>query len=144
MSSFWSVVVVVVIMAPAVTEIVNNTQQELRMKIGNHHYFVDFARIRKGAKHTVHVDYNDTYQEFLMGPDGTGKNLIVTSDDCCDYKCITITEKDGRFGVERVPRVNFRSSVTEDEEETGSSTPAAKKANHGHGLNWKTMWKLSI
>lgn len=122
-------------MAPAVTEIVNKTQQVLNMKVGNHHYFVDFAKIGKGAKHVMQVDYNDTYQEFLMGSDRTGKDLIVTSDDCCDYKCITITEVDGQFDVERIPRMNFRSSS--EEAEVG-----APRALKKHGSTWKTMWKL--
>ncbi|KAG0612367.1 hypothetical protein M758_6G022100 [Ceratodon purpureus] len=124
-------------MAPAVTEIVNNTQQALNMKVGNHHYFVDFAKIGKGEKHSMQVDYNDTYQEFLMGCDRTGKKLIVTSDDCCDYKCITITEVDGKFDVKRVPRTNFRAT-----EETKAAAPIAKKPCHGHSSSWRTMLKF--
>lgn len=125
-------------MAPTVTEIVNNTQQVLNMKVGNHQYFVDFAKIRKGDKHTMQVDYNDTYQEFLMGPDRTGKNLIVTSDDCCDYKCITIKEVDGQFTVDRIPRMHNRSV---EEETDAASAPVAKKQCHGPS-SWKTLWKL--
>lgn len=130
-------------MAPAVTEIVNNTQQVLNMRVGNHHYFVDFAKIRKGAKHRMQVNYNDTYQEFsLMGPDPAGKNnVVVTSDDCCDYKCITITETvDGHFTVDRVPRMHYRSMESEEEpapEEETEPAPVAKKHRA-----WKSMFGL--
>jgi hypothetical protein len=121
-------------MAPSVTEIVNNTKHVLNMKVGNHRYFVDFAKIRRGAKHTMQVDYSDTYQEFLMGKDRTGKNIIVTSDDCCDYQCITITEVDGKFTVYRVPRIRSRSG-----EQEPASAAVAK-----HGATWKTLWKLRL
>lgn len=122
-------------MAPTVTEIVNNTQQVLNLKVGNQQYFVDFTKIRKGSKLTMQVDHNDTYQEFLMGPDRTGKNVIVTSDDCCDFKCITITEVDGQFTVDRVPRMHYR--MAEDD-----AAPVAKKPCQGS--SWKTMWKLKV
>lgn len=106
------------------TEIVNNTQQVLNVKVGNHKFFVDFAKIRKGSKHRMPVDYNDTYQEFWMGPDRTGKNVIVTSDDCCDYKCITITEVNGQFIVDRVPRMHYHAV---EEESATDFAPAAKR-----------------
>lgn len=86
------------------TMIVNKTKKALDMKVGNHHYFEDFISVPQGAKHTMRVDYNDTYQEILIGVDESGKRLIVTSDDCFDYKCITITEVDGHFDVHKVPR----------------------------------------
>lgn len=93
------------------TVIVNNTKKDLDMKVGNHHYFADFTSVRSGAKHTMRIDYNDTYQEFLIGVDESGKKLIVTSDECCDYKCITITEVDGHFNVHKVPRRQYKPTT---------------------------------
>lgn len=108
-------------MAENTTVIVNNTQQDLTMQVGNHQYFVHFANLAKGDKKNVRVDYNDTYQEFLMGVDKAGNKLIVTSDECCDYKCITITENDGKFDVQREPRRRFAGGSSED------AAPASKK-----------------
>lgn len=74
------------------------------MQVGNHHHFVALTTLEKDAKCTMPVDFNATYQEYLMGVDETGKKLIVTSDDCCDYKCITIQEANGKFDMHKEPR----------------------------------------
>ena len=86
------------------TEIINKTQGTLTMQVGNHHHFVALTTLEKDAKCTMPVDFNATYQEYLMGVDETGKKLIVTSDDCCDYKCITIQEANGKFDMHKEPR----------------------------------------
>lgn len=96
------------------TVIVNNTKKDLDMKVGNHKYFADFTSVRSGDKHTMRIDYNDTYQEFLIGVAEDGKRLIVTSDDCCDYKSITITEVDGHLNVHKVPRRRTPKPATPD------------------------------
>lgn len=100
-------------------EIVNNTQWVLDVQVGNSVYFVQLAQLRRGATHTVLVDCTDTYQEYKFSPLGsTGSDanhiphisLVVTSDDCCDYKRITISEVDGKLAViEREPREYPRS-----------------------------------
>lgn len=93
-------------------EIVNQTHQVLDMKVGNSVYFVHMAHLARGATHTVLVDYSDTYQEYKFSPlksstrDDSSSNLVVTSDECCDYKRITITEVDGQLTVQREPRVH--------------------------------------
>lgn len=117
------------------TVIVNNTQQDLAMKVGNHHYFVHFANLAKGAKKNLRVGYNDTYQEFLMGVDKAGNKLIVTSDECCDYKRITITEScDGKFDVEREPR-RRPDAAADSSEPDAAAAPASKKQS-----SWR-FWK---
>jgi hypothetical protein len=110
-------------MAENTTVIVNNTQQDLAMQVGNHMYFVPFANLAKGAKKKLRVDYNDTYQEFLMGVDKAGNKLIVTSDECCDFKCITITESDGKFDVQREPRWHHPTNSAS----SADSSPSSKK-----------------
>ena len=67
-------------MSDNTTVIVNNMEQELDMKVGNYHYFVDFVSLPKGGMHKLHVDYNDTYQEFVMGKDKSSNKLIVRSE----------------------------------------------------------------
>ncbi len=109
------------------TVIVNNTAHALKMKVGNHRSFVDFATLDKGAKHTMNVDCNTTYHEFLMGVDIKGKRLIVSSDECCDYKCIIIKEVDGEFNVEMEPRCQFGDEATVE-------TPNAVKKSK---LSWR-------
>lgn len=82
----------------------NATQGDLKMQVGNHRYFVYLATVQKDKDYTMPVDFNATYQEYLMGDDSTGKKVIVSTDDCCDYKSITIKEKNGQFDVHKVPR----------------------------------------
>jgi len=123
-------------MAAKTTVIVNNTQQDLTMQVGNHRYFVHFAKLAKGAKKNLLVDYNDTYQEYLMGEDKAGKKLIVTSDECCDYKSITITESNGEFDVQRVPRRRYAASGSvEYSSDDEAAAPASKKK-----FSWR-FWK---
>ena len=111
------------------TVIVNDTAHALNMKVGNHRYFVDFATLDKGATHTMNVDSNTTYHEFLMGEDIKGKRLIVSSDECCDYKCIIIKEVDGEYNVEKEPRWQFS-----DEGTVETPTPIAVKKSK---LSWR-------
>jgi len=115
-------------MAMGTTVIVNDTAHALNMKVGNQRYFVDFATVDKGAKYTMQVDYNATYQEFLMGVDTKGQKLIVSSDECCDYKCIVIKEVDGEFDVEKEPRRQFSG------DDDAVETPAAVKKSK---LSWR-------
>ena len=115
----------------ATTVFVNHTQEPLHMKVGNQPHFADLTTVAKGAKYTMRVDFNATYQEFLMGVDAQGKNLIVSSDDCCDYKCITVKEVNGKFDVLKEPRQRVVDTTT---------------SNSDHGVAAKkpmfSSWKL--
>lgn len=127
-------------MGDSSTVIVNNTQRELDIQVGNHQYFVHFASLPKGEKHKLRVGYSDTYQEFLMGVDKSGKKLIVTSDDCCDYKCITISEVDGKFDVQREPRRHF--SHADDSSTADNAQPSAIASKKPTRSSWR-FWKSS-
>lgn len=89
-------------------EIVNQTEHELEMQVGNNVRFVNFGHLGRGATHTMPVDRSDTYQEYKFStrqqPGSSSRSLVVTSDDCCDYKRITIMEVDGQLTVQREPR----------------------------------------
>ena len=112
--------------AQPTTEIINKTHGTLTVQVGNHHHFVALTTLEKDAKYTMPVDFNATYQEFWVGVDETGKKLIVTSDDCCDYKCITIQEEaDGKFDMHKEPRrraVTPPSTLAKPESTTSSSS----------------------
>ena len=88
------------------TEIINRTSKALDMQVGNCRYFIKLTTVDKNESYTVHVDYNDTYMEYLLAADGAaGKALIVNSDECVDNKKIIIREVDGELKVEMEPRV---------------------------------------
>jgi len=125
-------------MAENTTVIVNNTQQDFSMQVGNHQYFVDFAKLPKGAKKNLRVDYNDTYQEFFMGVDRAGNKLIVTSDECCDYKCITITESDGKFDVHREPRGRYAANASADSSQDAAGPASKKQSSRPTWRFWKS------
>lgn len=117
------------------TVIINNTQYDLSVKAGVQRYHLDFAKIGSGSKHTMVVDYHDTYQEFRIVSEGTGMEIVVTSDDCCDYKRITISEANGKFKLHREPRTHHVP-----DEQTVAAPPPKKQCN---GPSWK-LWKLII
>lgn len=122
------------------TAIVNETGQDLKVKVGNQLHFADLATVRKGGKYTMDMDMNGTYREFQLTPAGAtttaratgaegGRNsmkLVLSSDECCDYSCITVKEVDGKFDVQKEPRGRSSSS-------SSSSTKSKKSI-------W-TLWR---
>uniref|UniRef100_A0A7I3ZXG5 DUF7748 domain-containing protein n=2 Tax=Physcomitrium patens TaxID=3218 RepID=A0A7I3ZXG5_PHYPA len=124
-------------MAPTMTEVVNNTQQVLHMSVVNGRCCADFAKIERGLTHTIEVDCNDTYMEYSMGPDPSGNDLIVTSDDLWDYKRITITELDGKLDVHRELRFLYCCEQLENE-----VAPVAKKQRSSS--SWKQWIRLGL
>lgn len=86
------------------TVITNNTNKTLNMRVGNQSHFLDFTSLPSGKEHIMRIDYSDTYHEYLIKADNQGQPLIVTSDDCCDNKRITITEVDGCIRAQHTPR----------------------------------------
>lgn len=93
------------------TVIANETAEVLIMKLvetsNQQLYFVDYATLERGGEHTMIVDYNANYQEFLLGVDTEGKNVMLSSDECCDYKRITITKVNGEFDVQKEARDEY-------------------------------------
>lgn len=116
----------------------NATQGDLKMQVGNHRYFVYLTTVQKDKDYTMPVDFNATYQEYLMGEDSTGKKLIVSTDDCCDYKSITIKETYGEFDVQKVPR---RAAAATTPESANYSDEQSSSAAAG-GKKPKTNWRF--
>ncbi|KAG0626394.1 hypothetical protein M758_2G122400 [Ceratodon purpureus] len=91
------------------TVIVNRSGQALILRVGNQNCFAKLATIAAGGEHKVEIDVNWTYQEFSLEPVKAGllKKIVVNSDDCCDFKRITVTESEGKLQVDKVPRGQF-------------------------------------
>nr|PNR51135.1 hypothetical protein PHYPA_010321 [Physcomitrium patens] len=109
-------------MVPIVIEFVSNTQQVLHVTVGNSRFRVNFSKIELGSKHSMQMDYIDTYQEYWIGPVRTESVLVLTSDDCCDFKSITIIEISGKFTAHKEPWVHYASEMLEAE-----TAPLAEK-----------------
>lgn len=128
------------------TVIVNNTSDELKVKVGGHQHNAEVASIDKGGKWDLHVFVNETYREFRL-QDASGKKVaIVSSDDCCDNECITIKEAaddlHGQFEVHRVPRRQQQQNFSQQEEI--SSTGASSKPTWFGWLRqlWTQKWHV--
>ena len=98
------------------TTIINNTCKNLNLKVGNNHHFVHLTTIESHRSYSFDVACNATYQEYFVGEDDSTaaegrKQLIISSDDCCDNKCFTITDStDGAFNVDKEPRLRISKS----------------------------------
>jgi hypothetical protein len=121
------------------TEIINKTSRALDMKVGDCRHFIDLATVERNQSYTVQVHFSDTYMEFSLGTDATGKTLVVNSDECVDNRRIVVQEVDGRFHVEMEPRVASSGSGT-DRPPTSTITacePPKKRP-------YSTFWRLRV
>lgn len=92
-------------MSMSTTEINNQTSFPLKVQVTNSVYKSDLTIVKAGGKYVIDVDFNGTYREFVMGVNNNSvKNLMVSSDDLCDNKSITITEEDGELQVHKESR----------------------------------------
>ena len=111
------------------TQIANATTQTVRVQVGSARYASDVATIVPGGKHSVAVDFNATYREYIIGIDASGlAKIVVSSDDLCDNKGITIKEENGKLNLEKEPR------QSDTAESAGSASQTAKKAK------WIPAW----
>jgi hypothetical protein len=105
------------------TLFVNKTGHAVKMQVGNSQYFSDLTSIKEGGEYKLSVNMNDTYREFAVvsGQDGSScsKKEIVSSDDCCEFQCITIQEATDGTGIELLRQPRDSVSHTSD---TGSSS----------------------
>ena len=146
----------------AKTVIVNDTKQVLSMRVGNHRHFADLATVQQGATYTMDVDFNGTYREFqftgVEGLDRGDRNrsqnrcnhekLIVSSDECCDYSCITVKEVDnsGKLGVQKEPRKKPSSSSSSSSSPQDilarDAIPSKQKKSLLTSIwSWTTFWR---
>lgn len=77
----------------------------MKLQVGSARYASALATVEAGGKYTIGVDFNATYREYIVQIDAPGlAKIIVSSDDLCDYKGITIKEEDGKLDVQKDPR----------------------------------------
>lgn len=105
----------------------------MKMQVGNNHRYSDLASIKGGGEYKLHVNMNDTYREFSVGIVGTDsadsmKRVIVSSDDCCEFKCITIKEVGGEIELLHQPRAEQQTLVS------GSTSASKKKSWFSWGM----------
>ena len=88
------------------TVIANRTGEVLILKVGNQNCLAKLGTIAVGGEHKVDLDVNWTYQEFSLEQfkQGVTKKIVVSSDDCCDFERLTVTESRGEFQVDKVAR----------------------------------------
>lgn len=108
---------------PATAEIHNQTPFRLKVQVGNAQYKSDLTTVEAGGKYVIGVDLNGTYHEYhVASGDDSTKNLVLSSDDLCDYKCITIKEEAGKLQVHKQSR--SRGDPQHDDGTTSSADPS--------------------
>lgn len=72
----------------------------MKLKVGNARHASHLATLDASGKHSIAVDVNATYREYIVQIDAPGvENVTVSSDDLCDNKRITIKEEDGKLNL---------------------------------------------
>lgn len=86
------------------TEIVNGTEDDLSLKEGNAGVYREIKTLKPNQKHTIEIDPNATYREYVVVKAPGGDKVFVTSDDCIDNATITIVVKDNKYVFKGVIR----------------------------------------
>jgi hypothetical protein len=93
------------------TEIVNGTKGDLSLKEGNAGVYRDIKTLEADKKHTIEIDPNATYREYVVVSAPRGDKVFVTSDDCIDNSIIRIIVDDsGKYVFEAVPRGDTKTA----------------------------------
>jgi len=110
------------------TEIKNGTTEKLSLKEGNAGVYRDIKVLEPGKKHTIEIDPNATYREYVVVSTLIGNKVFVTSDDCIDNSVITIVVKDGKYVFDPVPR---KEATPADQSQGSFFGKIIKKIWHG-------------
>jgi hypothetical protein len=87
------------------TEIVNATEDSLFLKEGNAGVYRDIKTLKPLDRHTIEIDPNATYREYVVVSAPRGDKVFVTSDDCIDNSTIKIVvDGAGKYVFEAVSR----------------------------------------
>jgi len=115
----------------ASTQLSNKTKHVIKVLVGSGRYVSELATVKAGGNYVLAVDFNATYLEYTVRVDAPGTaNFVVSSDDLCDNKSITIKEEDAQLQVQMEPRQS-RSSAQ-------AATEAPIKSEKKH--SWLRAW----
>lgn len=125
---------------PATTEIHNQTPFRLKVQVGNAQYKSDLTTVEAGGKYVISVDLNGTYHEYHVATatagDSAAKNLVVlSSDDLCDNKSITIKEEAGKLRVHKESRGGHG-----DQPHGGTAGSSAMASASNRLSRWISSW----
>lgn len=81
-------------MAKIETKLHNLTEIEIELKAGNHAIFRTIARIKPKGTYVVSSNANETYKEYWCAMQASKEKIILSSDDCMDWKEIAIKAND--------------------------------------------------
>lgn len=79
----------------ATTKFVNNTATPFVLKEGNAGVYRDICTLQAkppNNEHSISMDPNATYREYVVATGIKGETVLVTSDDCADNSTITIVK----------------------------------------------------
>lgn len=79
----------------ATTKFVNNTTTPFVLKEGNAGVYRDICTLQAKPpynEHSISMDPNATYREYVVATGIKGETVLVTSDDCADNSTITIVK----------------------------------------------------
>jgi len=82
-------------MVKTTTKFVNATTIPFALKEGNGGVYTHVCNLGVNApnnQHSIEIDHNATYREYVVATGIQGQKVLVTSDDCAEYSTIRIVE----------------------------------------------------
>jgi hypothetical protein len=105
------------------TIVKNDTPQAFTLKEGNAGVYRDIKVLDPEKQHTIELDTNATYREYVVVQNASGEKEYITSDDCLDNSKITIKIVDNKLFFEKVLR-DTSSTSTSGGQRDGEGAPA--------------------
>jgi hypothetical protein len=84
-------------MVKTTTKFVNGTTTPFALKEGNAGVYTHVCNLGVKApnnQHSIEIDHNATYREYVVATGIQGQRVLVTSDDCAEYSTIKIVKCD--------------------------------------------------
>ncbi|KAG0554848.1 hypothetical protein KC19_12G124600 [Ceratodon purpureus] len=117
-------------MKPLKTVVINRSGTELELKEGNGGVYRKLTTLgnKDSAKYVISCDQNATYREYWVGTGvGDGADSItITSDDCAEYKTISIVNDPVDHAKLKLDTINRNVKVTAVVNQTGGDVKLEK------------------
>jgi hypothetical protein len=116
-------------MVKTTTKFVNATTIPFALKEGNAGVYAHVCNLGVNApnnQHSIEIDPNATYREYVVATGIEGQKILVTSDECTEFSTIRIVKDDVQdaYVIDGVKRAD------------------AKRKSEGSGLfGWLKFWK---